>query len=115
MGAACLRARAERTAMSVTELRIVNKGSLPEPDLLREANHRISNHLSLLAGMLQMQAGAVAKGPQTLTRDEVRAILQEAAGKIVGVGTLHRRLAQQPGKAVINLCDYLLEACTTLV
>ncbi|HEY5239726.1 MAG TPA: sensor histidine kinase [Rhizomicrobium sp.] len=88
---------------------------LPEGELLREANHRISNHLSLLASLVQTQANAVSKGPETLNRETASAILRETAGKIVSIGHLHRRLAEQPHKGDINLCDYLIEACATLV
>jgi two-component sensor histidine kinase len=101
--------------MSVSEVK--SQGVIPVStiDMLREANHRISNHLTLLVGMVQTQASAVARGPETLSRDAARAMLQETVGKIVSVGHLHRRLADQPHKADINLCDYLLEACATLV
>jgi two-component sensor histidine kinase len=101
--------------MSVSEVK--SQGAIPvlDIDMLREANHRISNHLTLLVGMVQTQASAVARGPETLSREAARAMLQETAGKIVSVGHLHRRLADQPHKADINLCDYLLGACATLV
>ncbi len=101
--------------MAISEVKGQAATPVPGVDMLREANHRISNHLSLLVGMVQTQANAVARGPETLSRDDARALLQETAGKIVSVGHLHRRLAGQPHKADINLCDYLLEACTTLV
>ena len=101
--------------MSVTEIRSEGQIPLPAIDMLREANHRISNHLTLLVAMVQTQAKAVAKGPATLSRDEARSMLQETAGKIVSVGHLHRRLADHPNKSDVNLCDYLVEACATLV
>jgi two-component sensor histidine kinase len=88
---------------------------VPELELLREANHRISNHLALLAGMVQTHANAVAKGAGTISRETASAMLQETAGKIVSIGHLHRRLAEQPHKGELNLCDYLIEACATLV
>ncbi len=101
--------------MSVSEIRGDGKPPMFDRDMLREANHRISNHLTLLVGMVQTQVNAVARGPEMLTRDAARAMLQEAAGKIVSVGHLHRRLADLPHKGDVNLCDYLLEACATLV
>lgn len=101
--------------MSVSEVPFEPKSVLPGIDLLREANHRISNHLTLLVGMVQTQAHAVARGPETLSREAARAMLQETAGKIVSVGHLHRRLADQPHRADINLCDYLVETCSVLV
>ncbi|HXC57452.1 MAG TPA: sensor histidine kinase [Rhizomicrobium sp.] len=101
--------------MSVNEVQLGNKAPPPNIDMLREANHRISNHLTLLAGMVQTQAGAVGRGPESISRDAARAMLQETAGKIVSVGHLHRRLSEQPHRGEINLCDYLVEACATLV
>ncbi len=105
----------ERPVRSLGELKIASVSPASGLDLLREADHRISNHLSLLAGMVQVQAGAVGRGPESLSRDAVRSMLQETAGKIVSVGHLHRRLAHQPNRGSVNLCDYLLEACVTLV
>jgi two-component sensor histidine kinase len=104
-----------RSVMSVSEVRFEGKGPIPDVDMLREANHRISNHLTLLVGMVQTQVSALARGPEMLSRDAARAMLQETAGKIVSVGHLHRRLANLPHKSDVNLCDYLLEACATLV
>jgi two-component sensor histidine kinase len=98
---------------------IVETGDFgPGPDdlhRLREANHRISNHLTLIAGMVQMQISALAKGPPTLTREEARGLLQETAGKIVSIGHLHRRFAEQPQVESIEVADFLLESCTHLV
>ncbi|MBS0470075.1 MAG: sensor histidine kinase [Proteobacteria bacterium] len=84
-------------------------------DQLREANHRIANHLTLLVGMVQTQARGVALGPETLSRDAARAMLQETAGKIVSISHLHRRLAQQSSSAMLDLGDYLIEVGATLV
>ncbi|HEY0105320.1 MAG TPA: sensor histidine kinase [Rhizomicrobium sp.] len=97
------------------DLRVVTKTAPSETDRLREANHRISNHLALLAGMIQTQAVAVERGPASLQREAVRALLREAASKVVSVGHLHRHLTQQPERGTVNLCDYLLEVCATLV
>lgn len=83
--------------------------------LLSEANHRVANHLTLLANLVQAQAAEVAKGPTQLSRDEVHGILREVAGKVIGVGQLHRRLADLPQGEVIDLGDYLIESSTAFV
>jgi two-component sensor histidine kinase len=100
--------------MMIVETPDSGHGSL-EMNRLSEANHRISNHLTLIAGMVQMQMSALAKGPPMLTREEARGLLQETAGKIVSVGHLHRCLAEQPYVADIDVGNYLLENCTQLV
>src|SRR5262245_28154894 len=86
-----------------------------EIDLLAEANHRIANHLTLLASMVQLQASAVAKGPETFSRAEVRGMLQEAAGKIIGVGNLHRRFSHHAPESDLDLGGYLIECAKHLV
>lgn len=83
--------------------------------LVSEANHRVANHLTLLAGLVQIQASSVAKGPAQLSRDEVHAILREVAGKVIGIGQLHRRLIDMPQNETIDLGDYLIESSQALV
>jgi two-component sensor histidine kinase len=87
----------------------------PDVDLLQEANHRIANHLSLIVGMVHAQASGVARGPETLSRDQVRELLQETAGKIVSVSHLHRHLANRAETQTIDLGNYLLDNATSLI
>lgn len=84
-------------------------------DAAKEANHRISNHLALIAGMIQVQSSSVARGPQTLSQLEVRGLLRETAGKITSVAHLHRKLAEQEQADQIELGGFLIESCAILV
>jgi len=84
-------------------------------DLAKEANHRISNHLTLIASMVQVQASSVARGPEMLSRIEVRSLLRETASKISSVAHLHRKLAEQENSNQIELGGYLIESCAFLV
>ncbi len=90
-------------------------GASKDIELAQEANHRIANHLSLVAGMVQAQAWALARGPETLSRVEVHSLLQDAAGKILSVGNLHRKLSQSPHEHEIDLGAYLVENCGILL
>jgi two-component sensor histidine kinase len=101
--------------MAALETLQVAPTRLSDGELAREANHRISNHLSLLVSMVHVQSSALDRGPENLARERVRALLQETAGKIVAVGHLHRRLALEPNVAAVNLGDYLLGACAALI
>jgi len=83
--------------------------------LLKEADHRIANHLALLAGMVQVQASSVARGPQLLTRNEVQQLLHETTGKIVSISRLHRVLAKHTATEDVDLADYLIENCSILI
>lgn len=84
-------------------------------DLAAESNHRIANHLAILASMIQMQRASVSRGPASLSSNEVRFILNEIAGKIVGIGHLHRTLAQRAHHQNIDLGDCLAESCHCLL
>jgi len=89
-----------------------------EPDLqtlLQEANHRIANQLSLLASSIQIQLSGLNRGPITLPREDVKRSMQEISSKIISVAHLHRRLAENPYEADIDLADYLIEATANLV
>lgn len=78
-------------------------------DLLAESNHRIANHLSLLVGMVQLQAAHVAKGPETFTKTEVNGLLRETAGKIISIGSFHRRLAHKGDSGRCDLGAHIIE------
>ncbi len=83
--------------------------------VIDEVNHRVANHLTLLANLVQGQAAVVAKGPAQYTKEQVQDVLREVASKLIGVGQLHRRLvAMQPDEA-IDLGDYLIESSYALV
>jgi two-component sensor histidine kinase len=84
-------------------------------DALRESDHRIANHLTLLASMVQIQMGRLVKGPETLPRDEAHSVLRETVGRILSVSHLHRRLSRPAQKSEIDVGDYLLESTTDLV
>ncbi|MGN6149951.1 MAG: sensor histidine kinase [Rhizomicrobium sp.] len=84
-------------------------------DLIREANHRIANHLSMIVGLVQIQASALSKGPEVLPRADVHSILQDMAGKILSVSHLHRKLADTPHATELDLAGYLVESCNALL
>src|SRR6185312_3774233 len=83
--------------------------------LADEVNHRVANHLTLLANLVQAQATAVAKGKAAYGRDEVHGILREVAGKLISVGQLHRRLVALQPDEMIDLGDYLIESSHALI
>ncbi|HEY7976744.1 MAG TPA: sensor histidine kinase [Rhizomicrobium sp.] len=88
---------------------------LPGTELVREANHRIANHLSMIVGMVQIQASTLSKGPDVLSRSTVHDILQDMAGKILSVSHLHRKLADTPHSTEIDLAGYLVESCSAMI
>ena len=88
----------------------------PDPAaLISEANHRIANQLSLVVGMVQLQASALAGGPEILTRAAVYSMLQETAGKIINISRLHRRLSRTPSERDVDCAAYLVESVNALI
>jgi len=73
-----------------------------------EADHRIANNLTIIAGLIRSQAARLPDTP-TLPTDDVRASLQEMAIRIDAVGRLHGLLRQRDGAAVLDLAGYLRE------
>ncbi len=57
----------------------------------------------------------MAKGPAQLPRDHVQDMLREVAGKVIGIGHLHRHLAELPQGTAIDLGDYLIESSHAFV
>jgi two-component sensor histidine kinase len=101
--------------MAVTETSETRPDGTASRDFMMEANHRIANHLTLVMSMVQLQASSVARGPETLTRAEVREVLRETVGKIASVAHLHRKLAEQGNDDAIDLDNYLIESCAYLI
>ncbi len=84
-------------------------------DAVAEANHRIANNLTLVAGLVRMHARSAAAGQQTLAREHVSLLLEEVGARIDTVGRLHRLLANSGFGAAIALPEYLREISEAVV
>lgn len=101
--------------MSTHQVIPIRPNLRPESALIGEANHRVANHLAILAGLIQTQSAKFASGPAFVPREEVRAALREVAGKVVSVGHYHRRLVGAHADAVLDLGEYLVESSHALI
>lgn len=73
---------------------------LREKDLLmQEVHHRVKNSLQLVRTLLQLQARSCS--------EETRAQLNEAAGRIMTIGTVHQRLYEGGSVAETDAAAYL--------
>lgn len=79
-----------------------------------EADHRIANSLAMIAALVRMRAGAIAKTKAPMSAHEVAQELLTAAAEIDVVARLHRLLARHPDESSVNVCDYLEEVCQVL-
>lgn len=71
--------------------------------LIREADHRIANSLTALAGLVRMQAAEVVHRAQALSGAEAGRMLSEIGGRIDALGRLHRLLAHNAHTANIDV------------
>lgn len=85
------------------------------PDLVAEANHRVANSLTLLGGLVRMQARAAGKAGQTLSNAEVRMLLDGVAARIATIGQLHRMLAHLNGEGSVGLNTHINDVCGNLI
>jgi two-component sensor histidine kinase len=84
-------------------------------DLAAEANHRIANHLSVISGLLRMQASSLGRESSQLSGDQVRLILTETGSRLETVARLHRLLAEGYKQVSIDLAEYLRDIAEAVV
>jgi len=87
----------------------------PASQFAAEANHRIANHLSMLAALGRLQAKGVGKTPIALSGTDVQRLLEDFAGRLETVADIHRLLAHQPGGAPVDIAEYLDRIAQRLV
>jgi two-component sensor histidine kinase len=81
---------------------------IPAADPVLEANHRIANNLSIIAGLIRSEL-------LTLTADArpnieyIERLLQQMSLRIDAVGRLHRLLMNTNHRGAVELCAYLRE------
>lgn len=86
----------------------------PAIEVAMEANHRIANNLSLVAGMVRMHTRKIMQTDEPMDSVEVCALLDEISGHIDGIARLHGLLAAGQNGS-IDLSDYLNQVATTVV
>jgi two-component sensor histidine kinase len=94
----------------------LNPSSLTAPpDMVAEANHRIANSLTLLVGMVRLQALTVHKKAEALSNAEVRHLLDGIAARINTISQLHRILSRNADEGAISLRPHLHDVTDALV
>jgi two-component sensor histidine kinase len=85
-------------------------------DFVAEAHHRVANSLTLLIGLVRMQAQSVGKSAAALSGAEARLLLEGIAARISTVSQLHRLLAHIPeGDDLVDFGPHMKQVCQTLV
>jgi two-component sensor histidine kinase len=77
--------------------------------LIAESNHRIANNLTVIAGLLRLQAADIVREGNALSPQDIRLLLEEVGGRIETVGRLHRLFADTAHGGPLDLRQYLQE------
>lgn len=89
-------------------------GVCDECDIVREADHRIANHLALLEGFVRLKAAeAVLRPIDSGGGPDVQLFLENIRAQIGAVARLHRSLAAD-GQVSPDLGEHLRSICTPL-
>lgn len=78
--------------------------------MVEEADHRIANHLALLAGSVRLKAATFAQSSATPTRGEIRLMLEGVIIQIDTIARLHRSMAMG-GQAAAHVQTLLHDIC----
>ncbi len=93
----------------------LNEHRHPLADLLREADHRIANQLTVVIETIKAQLAQVRRGPDYLSRDTACSLLEDSAAKVLSIARLHRHLAQRPHGDTVDVGDLLIEVLREIV
>ena len=83
--------------------------------LADEANHRVANHLAMLAALMRLQAKGVGRAQIAFSAKDVQRVLEEFAGRLETVAEVHRLLAHRSSGAPVDVADYLERIAQGLV
>lgn len=79
--------------------------------ILAEADHRIANHLALLASYVRLKGAELDRAPEEPSRRSARLILDGVMAQIEAVARLHRTLVADSGSRCVDLAHQLHEVC----
>lgn len=83
--------------------------------LISEADHRVSNSLTLLASAVSLRASRLSRERRTMESEEVALLLREIESQIVAVAQVHRLLSRQPTATTVDLASDLHDLGRKLV
>ena len=99
----------------MSECNVVRLPAAVHEPHLREVNHRIANQLAQLSGYLELKAREVRVGPAAIPRDVAAELLRTISGRILGIGEVHRMLAEHAREQRVELGEFLLQFSSTMI
>lgn len=82
--------------------------------LIQEADHRIANHLAMLAAFVRLKELELARDPAVPTAEAVQILLETIRTQTDAVARLHRSLASNGRHVFSDLAEHLHATCAPL-
>ncbi len=82
--------------------------------LIQEADHRIANHLAMLAAFVRLKELELARDPAVPTAEAFQILLETIRTQTNAVAQLHRLMASHGGQASADLTEHLHATCGPL-
>lgn len=82
--------------------------------LIQEADHRIANHLAMLAAFVRLKELELARGPAVPSAEAVQILLETIRIQTDAVARLHRSLASNGRHVFSDLAEHLHATCSPL-
>ncbi|HVU43897.1 MAG TPA: sensor histidine kinase [Xanthobacteraceae bacterium] len=87
----------------------------PDFDGVAEANHRIANHLAILAGLVRLQSQRLTHRTEPLDPADAAMSLADIGARLETIAELHKALARLPRDEAVVLDSYLRDVVTNVV
>lgn len=84
-------------------------------DAAAEADHRIANHLAIIAGLVRLSAENLTKRSEPIGEKHLAVVLGSIGAKVESIARLHRILAEGGNGRGVDLTSYLREIATEVV
>jgi two-component sensor histidine kinase len=102
-----------KTAPPPTTRPFLGAGSPHDVAFVAEGDHRIANHLALLAGYVRLKAADLGQQDAEPNRAQMLLLLQGLAAQIGAISRLHRVLSRDDFGASAHLDELLHEICAS--
>jgi two-component sensor histidine kinase len=83
--------------------------------IVEEADHRIANHLAMLASFVQQKASELSRQPDKLNLEQVQFALQSVRLQVGVTAHLHRTLSSRRRMSRLDFGDHLREISTSFL
>ncbi len=81
---------------------------------IAEADHRIANHLAMLASYVRLKGAGIVRSDQPPNTIDVRCLIRLIVAQIDAISDLHRILSVEGNPNTLNLSDSLSKMCDAM-